>query len=257
MPHAMEFLPDFRLDGRTALVTGASSGLGAHFARVLAAAGAHVVLAARRTDRLAEVAAQIGDAGESCSTLALNVRDPASIDAAAAAFASLDILVNNAGIAIEAPALEQDEARWDAVVDTNLKGMFLVARAACRAMREHGRGGAIINIASILGLRQAAGVLPYAVSKAGVIQMTKTLALEVARYNIRVNAIAPGYIDTGLNTGFWDTSAGEAMLKRIPQRRLGMPQGLSGPLLLLASEAGAMMTGSVIIVDGGHAINSL
>lgn len=142
-------------------------------------------------------------------------------------------------------------------MDTNLKGMFLLATAVGRAMRNRGRGGSIINIASILGLRQAAHVLPYAVSKAGAIQLTKQLALELARFGIRVNALALGYLDTELNGSFWETEAGKAMIGRVPQRRLGTLQDLDGPLLLLASDASAYMTGSVLAVDGGHLISAL
>jgi NAD(P)-dependent dehydrogenase (short-subunit alcohol dehydrogenase family) len=245
------------LDGRVALVTGASSGLGAHFAGVLARAGAEVVLAARRQDALEDVCESLNAAGATCSTLLLDVADGASIAAAEGALARTDILVNNAGIVSGGTALNQEEADWDRVLDTNLKGMFLMAQAACKAMRARGSGGSIINIASILGLRQAGGVLPYAVSKAGAIQLTKTLALEVARYGIRVNALAPGYIETAINRGFWQSDAGQAMFRRIPQRRLGRPEDLDGALLLLATDAGAYLTGSVITVDGGHMTSSL
>lgn len=247
----------FDLTGKTALVTGASSGLGAHFARVLAAHGAHVILAARRTGALQEVAADIASAGGSASIAALDVCATASIASLGPALVELDILVNNAGVVHEAPALDQTEADWDKVIDTNLKGCFLMAQAAARAFRAHGRGGQIINIASILGLRQAGMVLPYAVAKAGLIQLTKSLALEWARYNIAVNAMAPGYVETELNSEFWESAAGEAMLKRIPQRRLGRLADLDAPLLMLASGASPYMTGSVLAIDGGHLTSSL
>jgi NAD(P)-dependent dehydrogenase (short-subunit alcohol dehydrogenase family) len=248
---------DFGLQGRTALVTGASGGLGAHFAAVLAAAGADVILAARREAQLEQVAGGIRAAGGSCSTTILDVSDAASINRLGETLGRVDILVNNAGLAREAPALDQTEANWDAVIDTNLKGMFLLATAVGRAMRDRGKGGSIINIASILGLRQAGNVLPYAVSKAGAIQLTKELALELARFGIRVNALAPGYLETEMNGSFWQSDAGKAMLRRIPQRRLGRLTDLDGPLLLLASDASAYMTGSVITVDGGHLVSTL
>ncbi len=247
----------FDLSGRTALVSGSSGGLGAHFAQVLAAAGAHVILAARRMEQLEEQATIISNAGGSCSTVALDVASADSIAAIEAQLDKVDILVNNAGVVRESAALDHSEADWDAVIDTNLKGMFLLAQAAAKAMRTSGRQGSIINIASVLGLRQAAGVLSYAVSKAGAIQLTKTLALELARFGIRVNALAPGYLDTELNGEFWQSEGGKAMIKRIPQRRLGQLEDLNGPLLLLASDASAYMTGSVITIDGGHTVSTL
>jgi NAD(P)-dependent dehydrogenase (short-subunit alcohol dehydrogenase family) len=247
----------WRIDGKTALVTGASSGLGAHFATVLASAGAHVILAARREEPLLRLADLIREAGGACSTAKLDITDGASIAAIGHMLSEIDILVNNAGVVRDGAALDQDEADWDFVIDTNLKGMFLMAQAVGRAMRAHGRGGSIINIASILGLRQAGAVLPYAVSKAGAIQMTKLLALELARFKIRVNALTPGYFDTELNSAFWRSDAGQAMIRRIPQRRLGVLGDLDGPLLLLASDASAYMNGSVIAVDGGHLVSSL
>ena len=245
------------MQGRTALVTGASGGLGAHFASVLARAGAEVVIGARRQDASADIADAIRREGGVCSTVTLDVADIDSISAIGSMLERVDILVNNAGVVRDAPVLAQSEADWDMVIDTNLKGMFLMSQATARAMRARGAGGSIINIASILGLRQAGGVLPYAVSKSGVIQMTKTMALELARFGIRVNALAPGYLETELNSGFWDSDAGRAMIKRIPQRRLGRPEELDGALLLLASDASTYMTGSVIAVDGGHLVNGL
>jgi NAD(P)-dependent dehydrogenase (short-subunit alcohol dehydrogenase family) len=238
-------------------VTGASSGLGAHFATVLAAAGADVILSARRPDALAAIAEGIRAAGGRCSTVPLDVTDQASIDALGDRLDRIDILINNAGLAREAPALDQSEDDWDIVLDTNLKGMFLMTKAVARALRQRGAPGSIINIASILGLRQGGRVLSYAVSKAGAIQLTKTMALELARFGIRVNALAPGYVETDLNRDFWATEPGKAMLQRIPQRRLGQLEDLDGPLLLLASDASAYMTGSVIAVDGGHLVSAL
>ena len=243
-----------QLAGKRALVTGASSGLGAHFARLLATHGAHVVIAARRLDALEALAGAIG--GDRVSTIALDVADAASRARLAESAGAIDILINNAGIVREGPALGCCEADWDAVLDTNLKGMFFVAQALAPGMRERG-GGSIVNVASILGLRQAGGVVSYAVSKAGVIQLTKTLALEWARHGIRVNALAPGYLDTDLNREFWQTDAGKALIARIPQRRLGQLEDLDGPLLLLASDAARYMTGSVLAVDGGHLVNTL
>jgi NAD(P)-dependent dehydrogenase (short-subunit alcohol dehydrogenase family) len=240
------------LAGRTALVTGASSGFGAHFSRVLARAGAHVIVAARRESNLAGLAKELAADGCSVEVAGLDVTSSGSIAALEPRLAELDILINNAGVAKEGMALDVTEADWDSVVDTNLKGCFFVAQAAARAMKAHGRGGSIVNIASILGLRQVGNVLPYSASKAGLIQMTKVLALEWARYRIRVNAIAPGYFATDINAFLWETGGGQAMIRRVPGRRLGVLADLDGPLLLLASEASAHMTGAVLAVDGGQ-----
>lgn len=247
----------FDLRGKVALVTGASSGLGAHFARVLSRAGAEVVLAARRTDALERVRQGIVDEGHRASVVPLDVTDATSIQRLGDLLSRIDILINNAGVVHSAPALKQSEADWDLVLDTNLKGMFLMAQAAGQAMRGRKRGGTIVNIASILGLRQAGGVLPYAVSKAGVVQMTKVLALELARFDIRVNALAPGYLATDLNREFWETDAGKALIRRIPQQRLGRLDELDAPLLLLASDASPYLTGAVLAVDGGHLVSTL
>ncbi|KKC26585.1 2-deoxy-D-gluconate 3-dehydrogenase [Sphingomonas sp. SRS2] len=245
------------LQGKTAFVTGASGGLGAHFAEVLARAGAAVVIGARREAALADVAQRIRAAGGTCTTTALDVSRADSIAAVEPLLSGVDILVNNAGIAIDKPFLDQSEADWDAVVDTNAKGMFLLTQAAARAMRARGAGGSIINIASIVGLRQSGRIASYAASKAAAVQLTKVAALELARFGIRVNAICPGYIATDINADFWETDAGKAMLQRIPQRRTGKASELDGPLLLLASDASSYMTGSVIVADGGHLVSSL
>jgi NAD(P)-dependent dehydrogenase (short-subunit alcohol dehydrogenase family) len=248
----------YDLSGKTALVTGASSGLGAYFSTVLAERGANLILAARRMDALERLAAELRSKGRgTVVTAQLDVTEPRSIAQTFGAGAVIDILINNAGVVRSAPALEQSEADWDGVMDTNLKGVFLVAQAAAKAMRDSNKGGSIINVASILGVRQASAVLPYAVSKAGVIQMTKVLALELARFNVRVNALVPGYFDTGLNRDFWSTEPGQALIRRVPQRRLGRLADLDGPLLLLASDASNFMTGSVLAVDGGHLVSGL
>ncbi|MGO4405549.1 SDR family NAD(P)-dependent oxidoreductase [Bosea sp. RAF48] len=244
------------LSGRSALVTGASGGLGLHFAKLLARHGVEVTLAARRQSALDQACGEIAAAGGTAQNILLDVGDATSITDALAG-RHFDILVNNAGVSGAGPAADLSEADWDAVLDTNLKGVFLVAQAVARGMREAGRGGAIVNIASILGHRVAGGVSAYAASKAGVIQLTKALALEWARDGIRVNALCPGYIETDINRDFFATEAGLNLIKRIPQRRLGKPEELDGALLLLASTAGSYITGATIEVDGGHLVSSL
>jgi len=169
----------------------------------------------------------------------------------------IDVLINNAGVTRQAPALQQTLEDWDAVVNTNLRGAWLTAVAVAKLMIADGAPGSIVNIASVLGLRVASQVAPYAVSKAGVVQMTKALALEWARYGIRVNALAPGYLRTDINDDFFAGEAGKKLISRVPQRRLGELSELDGPLLLLASDAASFMTGAVIPVDGGHLVNSL
>jgi NAD(P)-dependent dehydrogenase (short-subunit alcohol dehydrogenase family) len=248
----------YDLKGKTALITGASAGLGAHFARVLGEAGANLILAARRVDALERMAAEIRwHCQIEVNILTLDVTDSASVASAFEAIAGVQVLVNNAGVVRSAAALDQSEEDWDSVIGTNLKGAFLVAQAAAKVMRASGKGGSIINVASILGVRQAGAVLPYAVSKAGVIQMTKVLALELARFGIRVNALVPGYFDTDLNRQFWGTEAGKALIARVPHRRLGQLSELDGPLLLLASDGSSFMTGATLAVDGGHLVSSL
>ena len=248
----------FRLDGRTALVTGASGALGAAFARTLAGAGARVVLAARRVDAMRALADGLPEA----HAVALDVTDPDSVaravaDAEAWAGAPIDLLVNNSGIATPGAALEQGDADWARVMGVNLDGARRMAVAVAARLVETGRPGAIVNVASILGLRQGAGVSAYATSKAALIQLTRQHALEWARHRIRVNALAPGYVETDLNRDFFVTDAGQAQIRRIPQRRLGRADELSGPLLLLSSDAGSFMTGSVIVADGGHLLSPL
>jgi len=251
----------FDVRGRVALVTGASSGLGDNFARVLSKDGATVAVAARRADRLAALVADLGRAGGKAFAVSMDVSDPASVEAGLAAVVKAvgapDIVVNNAGIAQTKPALQITESDWRDVMNTNLDGAWRVAQGSAKAMVAAGKGGSIINIASVLGLRVASNLLAYAAAKAALIQVTEALALEWARYGIRVNAIAPGYIETEINRGFFRTEAGQAMVKRVPQRRIGTPSDLDGALLLLASDASGYMTGSTVVVDGGHVVNSL
>ena len=252
---------ELSLEGKVALVTGASSGLGANFARVLAASGAAVVVAARRLDRLEALRDELAGPGATVEAVAMDVTDTSSIaaglDAGAKALGTIDVVVNNAGVSTTSPALTTSDEDWRFVVDTNLTGCFTVAREAAQRLKTAGQGGSIVNIASITGLRPAGALAHYAAAKAGLIQLTKVLALEWARYGIRVNAIAPGYIETDINREFFATDAGAALIKRIPQRRLGQPDDLSGALCLLASDAAGYMTGSVVEVDGGHLCSSL
>lgn len=249
------------LDGQAVLVTGASQGLGAFFAERLAAAGAKVALGARNVAACEALAARITAAGGTALPLALNVADAASVEAAVAtvagAFGRLDVLVNNAGTTATLPLMDMDEASWDRVVDTNLKGAFLTAQAAARQMVKDKKGGAIVNVASILGHRVAGQVAAYAASKAALVQLTRSMALEWARYGIRTNALCPGYVETDLNRDFFATEAGLALVKRIPNRRLGTLDDLTGPLLFLCSDASAYMNGASLAVDGGHLVSSL
>jgi NAD(P)-dependent dehydrogenase (short-subunit alcohol dehydrogenase family) len=250
----------FGLTGKTALVTGASGGLGLHFARLLASAGARVVLAARRTEVLDEAVRHIGESGGMARALALDVSSAAHVKRSFEELADWgvpDIVINNAGVTVTRAALEQTEEDWDRVIDTNLKGCWLVATEAARRLVAVGRSGSVVNVASILGERVAGGVAPYAISKAGIIQATKALALELARYGIRVNALLPGYVVTDLNRAFLESDAGQKLRMRIPSRRFSEPSDLDGPLLLLASEAGAAMSGACLAVDGAHLVSSL
>ena len=251
----------FDLAGKVALVTGASSGLGVHFARTLAGAGAAVAIAARRADRLSSLQAELQKGGGKAAAVELDVQSADSIAAAfdtvEKALGAIDVVINNAGISIVKPALEMPVEDWDAVVNTNLRGAWLVAQTAGKRWLTARRGGVIVNIASILGLRTIGQVAPYNASNAGLIHLTRALAMEWARHGIRVNAICPGYIETEMNSDFWKTPAGQRLIDRIPQRRIGQPEHLDGALLLLASEAGSFMTGSVLTVDGGHTVSSL
>ena len=252
----------FSLEGKLALVTGASSGLGRHFAGVLAEAGADVVLAARRMDRLEALAGEINDRGGRAFPVTLDVTSDASVrDAFSEIRRALgrpcDIIVNNSGMSREGWFREQSEEDWNAVIDTNLTGVWRVAKHGANEMVEAGLPGSIINIASITALRPQMMTTAYCVSKAGVDHMTRQMAVEMARYGVRVNAIAPGYFKTEINDSFLESQEGQKMVRRIAMRRIGDTAELSGPLLLLASGAGSFMTGVTLIVDGGHLLSTL
>lgn len=251
----------FNLKGRKALVTGASSGLGWHFSKALAEAGAEVVLAARRLERLETLAAEITEAGGQATPVAMDVTDAASVEAAFAGIEasgkSADIIVNNSGLSRENWLTKMSEDDWDLVMDTNLKGVWRVAKMGANALIKAGKTGSIINIASITAYRSSQMIGAYATSKAGVLHLTHSMALEWARFGIRVNALAPGYFETEINDEFLDTDPGQKMMARVPMRRFGNIEELCGPLILLASDASTYMTGSTITVDGGHLQSSL
>jgi NAD(P)-dependent dehydrogenase (short-subunit alcohol dehydrogenase family) len=243
----------FDLTGEVALVTGASSGLGARFAEVLVAHGAKVVLAARRKDRIAALAEKIGRA----HALALDVTQPKTFTAAfaeaEAVFGPVTLLVNNAGVADDGKFFDIDAAEWQRVQQTNVDAVWHLSQLFARRLIAAGKEGAIINIASILSYRVTPGAAAYCVSKAAVLQMTHALALELARHKIRVNAIAPGYIVTEMTKDYLASPASEETRQHIPMRRTGDPSDLDGALLLLAAKrASAFMTGSTIVADGGH-----
>jgi NAD(P)-dependent dehydrogenase (short-subunit alcohol dehydrogenase family) len=246
----------FGLDGKVALVTGASSGLGDRFARTLAMAGARVLVCARREDRLRDLVEEIAAEGGQAAAVRLDVTDEVAVaeafDAADAAFGPVDILVNNAGVARMGFVTEMPVDEWDEVINVNLRAAFLVAREGARRMIEQGAGGSIINIASILSDFGTKGGAAYSASKGGVAQLTRTMALELARHDIRVNAIAPGYFVSEMNDDYFETEAAQRMIKGIPMRRVGDPSELDAALLTLAGPGGSYMTGTIVTVDGGH-----
>jgi NAD(P)-dependent dehydrogenase (short-subunit alcohol dehydrogenase family) len=257
----MDIAKKFSLVGKIALVTGASGGLGKHFAETLAGAGATVAVGARRAEKVKEVVSGITATGGKAIAVNLDVSDRASIigafDEIQEKVGTVNICVNNAGISGRDSALDTSDDGWDEVFSTNLKGTWMVTQETTKRLVAKSIGGSIINIASILGERVMPGVLTYTVSKAGVVQLTKALALEWARHNIRINAIAPGYVETDLNRALLQSDMGKKIIQRIPQRRTGELSELDGPLLLLASDASTFMTGIILPVDGGHLVSSL
>src|SRR5688572_13589640 len=245
----------FDLSGRVALVTGASSGLGAHFAQTLAENGAKVVLVARRAQRLEALKKKIEAAGGQAIAAEADVLDRAAMvrafDVAEKAFGTVTILVNNAGITHADRVAEMPEETWRRVVGTNLDAVLYWAQEAARRMLAAKKPGAIVNIASILGFGVSKGVAAYSVAKAGVVQLTRALALELAFKGIRVNAIAPGFVVTEINEEYL-SGKGAEMTRHIPVGRFGETRDLDGALLLLASDAGRFMAGATVVVDGGQ-----
>jgi NAD(P)-dependent dehydrogenase (short-subunit alcohol dehydrogenase family) len=248
----------FDLKGRIALVTGASSGLGARFAEVLAGEGASVALIARRADRLKSVQARIEQAGGRAIAIAADVTDRKAMirafDQAEEAFGTVTILVNNAGVVHSGRAVELAEEEWRRVIGTDLDAVFFWAQEAARRMLAAGKTGAIVNIASVLGFGVAKGTAAYAVAKAGVVQLTKALGLELAFKGVRVNAIAPGWIVTDINREYLASEQGAAIKREIPVGRFGEERDLDGALLLLVSDAGRFIAGTTIVVDGGQMV---
>ncbi len=254
------------LAGRVAFVTGASSGLGAQFARTLARAGAGVVLAARRIERLKTLRAEIEAEGGDAHVVGLDVTDPVSIRAAVAhaetEMGAIDILVNNSGVGSTQKLAEVTAAEYDQVMSVNTRGAFFMAQEVARRMiaRSKGEapgtftGGRIVNVASMAGLRVFHGLGVYCISKAAVVQMTRAMALEWGRYGINVNALCPGYIDTELNHHVWSTEAGQKMVQAMPRKRVGQPQDLDAVLMMLCANESHFVNGAVISADDGQAL---
>ena len=254
------------LSGRVAFITGASGGLGAQFARTLAAAGAGVVLASRRLEKLKELRAEIEGAGGDAHVIELDVTDNDSIKSAVAhvetEMGSIDILVNNSGVSTTQRIQDVAEDDYDFVFNTNVRGAFFVAQEVGKRMLARSRGaapgsftgGRIINIASMAGLKVLPQIGVYCMSKAAVVQMTKAMALEWGRFGINVNAICPGYIDTEINHHHWQTEQGQKLIQMLPRKRVGQPQDLDGLVLMLASDQSHFINGAVIAADDGFGV---
>ncbi len=248
----------FSMADKAVLVTGGSSGLGSHFADVLAKAGAKIILAARDEGKLQAKCNELKNAGYQADYRVLDVTKAPQVLAAFEEFgASIDVLINNSGVGLAQASDSTNEEDWQNVVDTNLSGAWRVAAAACRNWKSAGKAGVIVNIASITALQPARMLAAYGASKAALLHLTKLMALEMAPANIRINALCPGYFITPLNQGFLTSEFGEQMRQRVPMKRFGEFADLDGPLLLLASDAGAYMTGSMITIDGGHVLQPL
>jgi NAD(P)-dependent dehydrogenase (short-subunit alcohol dehydrogenase family) len=251
-------LPSFDLTGKVALVTGATSGLGRRFALILAKSGASVAITGRRVDRLETLKAEIESIGGKALPIALDVTDPASIkacvEAAEQGLGPVNILVNNAGMNVQAMAHEVTPEGYDTMFDTNVRGAFFMAQAVGNRMIARGEGGRIINIASIGAFTQLPGLVIYTMTKAAVAMMTKSLAKEWARKNINVNAMCPGFIETELNSEWFQSEGGQRQIKTFPRRRLGVESDLDGTLLLLASDHSRFITGSLFTADDGQSL---
>ncbi|MSQ72106.1 MAG: SDR family oxidoreductase [Betaproteobacteria bacterium] len=250
-------LQPMRLDGKVALVTGASSGLGQRFAEVLAQAGAAVALTGRRLERLSGLQQQISQAGGKAYACSMDVTDipaiAAAVQAVESALGPIDILINNSGVNAQQRMGDYSEADYDFILDTNTKGAFFVAQEVGRRMIAGRRPGRIVNVASVAGVRVISQLGVYGMSKAALISMTKSMAHEWARHGISVNAICPGYIETEINSDYWKTDGGRKLMNMLPRRRIGRPQDLDGLLLLLASDAAGFINGAVITADDGFA----
>lgn len=251
-------LPDYDLTGKVALVTGATSGLGRRFALVLAKAGAKVAITGRRVERLAELKAEIEAIGGTAEAVALDVTDTQSIaDCLAqteARLGPLDILINNAGMNVQALLAEVTPEGFDTMFDTNVRGAFFMAQAAGRSMIVRGQGGRIVNIASIGAHTVLPGLTIYCMTKAAVAMMTRSLGKEWARHQINVNAMCPGFIETELNSDWFQSEGGQKQIRTWPRRRLGLEEDLDGTLLLLVSDHGRFITGSLFTVDDGQSL---